>query len=227
MSKNITRGQILELVSRFATTTRWDELDADGIQREVIGLTPDELGGRFTDFLRNGARVLIGELKNFSIDRKRIFAPELFFGQSWRIWRGPIDGKGLEGDEAQDARSLALTSLDLSRLRFEACLKEKEISIKGEEKLRRLMEETPEYIRLDAMVGQQLFEEPGHVTLEWLRLNRGVTWIDFPGTILRSPGGSRCVLCLCWSGGPWRWRYRWLADGWYRHYPSGLLANCS
>jgi hypothetical protein len=51
----VSRGQALELVSRFATDTHWDSLEGGRIQQRVIDLPRDELASRFTEFLRNGA----------------------------------------------------------------------------------------------------------------------------------------------------------------------------
>jgi hypothetical protein len=54
-----------------------------------------------------------------SIDRSRQFNPAMFIGEGWAIWRGLPDGNGLEGDEAQDSRSLALTKVDIGMVRLE------------------------------------------------------------------------------------------------------------
>lgn len=163
---------------------------------------------------------------SFQIDRQRVFSPATLIERGWTIWRGPINGNGLEGGEVQDARALALTELDLSRLRFEPCLKAQAKSIAGEEKIRRLTEEMSDCIRLDAMLGQQLLEEPGQATLEWLYRNRKITWFDLPGTILRHLFGRRYVLYLYrHDDGRWGWGYRWLYDIWGAEDPSGLLAS--
>lgn len=133
------------------------------------------------------------------------FDPATFIGADWSIWRGPADGKGLQGKEQQDDRSLILQEVDFSKVLFLTYLQEGEICITGEEKLKRL--KTGDLIRLDARVGQALWEEKGHKTLEWLRKEQGITYLDFMGTELRSPYGYRSVLSLSWSGGEWYWSY--------------------
>src|SRR3989344_652787 len=99
---------------------------------------PVEAGQQFTLFLKNRAQVLIGKVETIPIDRTTPFNPTEFIGAGWTIWKGPAEGNGVEGDEEQDKRSLALTTLDVTRLRLETTLKGEETFIVGEEKLKRL-----------------------------------------------------------------------------------------
>ena len=55
--KEVSRGQALQVSARVGTQIKWDELDGDKLQSEVISLSADEFGGRFTNFLKNGAQV--------------------------------------------------------------------------------------------------------------------------------------------------------------------------
>ena len=59
-SKAVSRGQALEVTSRVGTQTKWGELGGDILQKEVIGLSPEEFGRRFTAFLKNGAKLCLG-----------------------------------------------------------------------------------------------------------------------------------------------------------------------
>lgn len=222
MSKAVSRGQALEVSARVATQINWDALDGDQLQNGVIQLAPEEFGRRFTLFLANNAQVNIGGLL-LPIDRSKPFNPETFIGKGRTIWKGPADGDGLAGEEEQDAQSLALTTVDIGKVIFEHTLVDKETSVKGEEKLKRLI--TAKRIRLDAKIGQSLWEEPGKRTLEILRIQRGITWFDLPGTVLRNPGGGRDILCFDWDGGEWNWNYDWLGVGWDADCPSGVLAS--
>jgi hypothetical protein len=157
------------------------------------------------------------------IDRSQPFNPATFFGEGWSIWKGPADGDGLQGEEQQDFRSLALQEVDFSQVLLETYLKEGKEWITGEEKLRRMKESG--VIRLDAHVAQAPWGEEGHKTLEWLRKEKGVIYIDFMGTELRSPNGVRCVLCLYWYG---NWRdlhFRVLRDDWGAAHSSAALAK--
>jgi hypothetical protein len=147
----------------------------------------------------------------FKVNRSQPFDPAKFVGRNWSI---------VEEDE----RSLAVIELDFSKVRFESGLQEGERYITGEEKLKRLMA-MPE-IRLDAKIGQALYEEKGQATLRFLHDHFGVSWMEFAGTVLRRSGGRRCFLCLVrHGGGSWGWHYGWLGLGRYRDYVSPLLAS--
>lgn len=61
MSKTVSGGQALQVVSSLAVDTFWDELDGDLLQREFIELPPKERGIRFTEFLKNGGRIQIAD----------------------------------------------------------------------------------------------------------------------------------------------------------------------
>jgi len=158
------------------------------------------------------------------INRITPFNPALFIEEKgYSIWRGPTDGDGLSGDEEQDERSLALTEVDLSKIRFETCLKAGKISITGEERLLRL--KAANYIRLDAKIFQALWEHKDKIPESWKeRVNGNIRFIFFDGTVLRGPDGDRYVLYLCWNDDGWHWNYDWLACGWDANYPSAVLA---
>lgn len=226
MSTAVTSGQARisgpqsrSLIGSFTVDTPWDDIDAD--VQPFIELTPKERGERFAVFLTNGCRVNTAELF-VSIDRSS-FNPETFIGKGWSIWKGPAGGDGLTGEEDQDKQSLALSSVDIGKVLFEHTLKSGETSVKGEVKLERLQK--AKRIRLDAKFGQILWEEPGRRTLELLRIQRGITWFDLLGTVLRNPDGRRCVLYFYWHEGRWGWDYCWLGHGWRVSDPSAVLAS--
>ncbi|MBI3952527.1 MAG: hypothetical protein HY336_01060 [Candidatus Doudnabacteria bacterium] len=152
-----------------------------------------------------------------AVDRSRKFDPVLFFGVNWTIWRGSADGLGLEGEEDEDQRVLALTQIDLAEVRLENTLRRREGEVQGEERLRRLKALAD--IRLDALVFQTLWEIMVLIPKSWRRVGR----VCFDGTILRSPGGRRYVLYLYFSGGLWYWNYSPLSGGFYTPWPSALL----
>lgn len=64
MSKAVSRGQALEVTARVGTQVKWDTLDGDHLQQEVIDLSPEEFGNRFTAFLKNGGRVIVNIAKS-------------------------------------------------------------------------------------------------------------------------------------------------------------------
>lgn len=193
------------------------------------GILADLRDANVSKINRDEFRRLIG-LKPFiadtiiQIDRSQPFDPAEFLGAGWSIWRGPADGDGLSGDEDQDERSLALTEVDLSKIRFETCLQKGEASITGEEKLRRL--KVSGHIRLDAKIFQTLWENRDKIPEAWKeKINSNTRFIFFDGTILRSPRGNRFVLYFCRRDGEWHWSYRWLECDWSASGPSAVLAS--
>lgn len=210
--KSASPEQSRELIARFSTDTNWGAVHHDPLQSDVIQLSRDELGRRFTAFLNNGCQLVIKGPSALVIDRTRLFDPAKFIGKGSSIWRGSADSNGLEGEEDQDSRSLALTEIDFSKVAFEHFLKEGESSITGEGKLIRMKADP--CIRYDAKVGQALFEEKGQATLRWLYDTYGITWFELAGTVLRGSGGGRYFLYLDRDvGGSWNWDYRWLGCG--------------
>jgi hypothetical protein len=221
MGKTVSRGQALEVAARVATQVRWDDLDGDSLQTKVIDLTPEEFGKRFTAFLNNGCRIIIGDPKSLLI---KPFDPAGFLGKDWVVWRGPVDSNGLSGEEDIDPRSMALTEVELAKFVFETCLRAGEKSITGEEKLRR-QKEKPDFIRfggnvfLGMWLDYKAYKE--NSILEWLYRNLGVTFMDFMGQILRHPNGSRNALYLYRNDdGEWYWDYSWLDRQWSASFPS-------
>lgn len=138
------------------------------------------------------------------VDHSKSFDPVAFLGQGWSIWKGPKDGSGLEGEEEQDNGSLALTEIDLTRVRLESMLEEGEPSVPGEEKLERL--KAAKHIRLDAKVFLTLWENLNLIPESWKEKTSGTTtFIYFDGTVLRDSDGCRYVLVLYWCGDRWDW----------------------
>jgi|ERR1035437_87936 hypothetical protein len=161
--------------------------------------------------LKNGGRVIISEPKVIKIDRSMSFNPAKFVGEGWKI-------------DEEDERSLALTEIDLTAIRFESVLKDGEKRVQGEEKLTRL--KATGHIRLDAKVFQTIRENRHLIPARWKEPTNGnTTYIYFDGTVLRSPDGRRCVLCLCCYDGQWRWSYDWLVLEWSVFNPSAVLAS--
>jgi hypothetical protein len=141
-----------------------------------------------------------------SVNRSRPFNPAELIGEGWTI-------------EEQDERSLALTEVELSSLRFETCLKDGEQYITGEERLRRLKEAGQ--IRLDAKVFEALRQEQTVIIKSWTKRSEDISCLSFDGTVIRDPYGRRCVLCRC----AWGWDYRWLGRDWDAHSVSALLTS--
>ena len=129
MSKAITRGQAIQGLLTLGTKVDWDKVDGDILQ-QIIEDRDGRTGPEFTAFLQNYGKVIVGELKIVKVDRSLPFDPAKFIGKGWTI-------------EEQDERSLALSEVDLTKVRFEDMLKSGESSIQGEEKLKRLKKAGP------------------------------------------------------------------------------------
>jgi hypothetical protein len=210
VGKAIAIGQSLNLFSVFANNADWDNLDSDTIQKIIND--PRQAGQQFTAFLRNGGKVIVGEPKVVAINRNR-FNPKKFIGDGWSI----------QSDET-DARSIALTELDLTKVQHVTMLKDGGTYIKGEEKLKRL--KALDYIRLDADIFLTLWENQHLIPESWKeKVNGNTRYIFFDGTVLRRSDGDRYVLYLYWGDGQWRWHVRWLVYGWDGNRPSAALAS--
>lgn len=160
----------------------------------------------------------------FAIDRIKPFNPSEFIGHGWAIWKGHAKSNGMKGREEQDQRSLVLSEIDFDKVSFETCLKSGETHITGEEKLKHHAKAG--HILPDVQIGKDLFEEEGQKTLEYLYKEKGITWFELLGTVLRSSSGSRYALYLyrC-DGGRWYWDYRWLGSDRGAGSPSLVLAS--
>ena len=202
-------GQVLNAIGILMNNADWDAVNASILQKVIDN--PKDAGREFTAFLKNGGRVIVGEPKVITIDRTSAFDPVTFIGNGWSI---------VEEDE----RSLKLGEVDLTKVNFETMLKDRESSVVGEEKLKRLKDAG--HIRLDAKVFQTLWENQHLIPASWKEPTNGnTTYVFFDGTILRGSGGDRYVLCLYWRVGEWYWYYIWLDYGWSANDPSTVLAS--
>jgi hypothetical protein len=223
--KEVSRGQALQVAARVGLQVKWEEINGERLQAEVIDLTPEEFGKRFTAFLKNGCHFISGDPKSFLA---KSFNPTEFIGKEWTIWKGSAKGEGLSGKKDQDERSLALTEISLASLRFETCLKKGETSITGEEKLIRLKNSKKILLGGNAFLGLWLDYQANkeNSALEWLWRNYKISYLDFFGEILRGPDGRRRVLYFCrHNDGEWFWHCHWLDNDWNADDPSAVLAS--
>ena len=202
-------GQVLNAIGILMNNADWDAVNASILQKVIDN--PKDAGREFTAFLKNGGRVIVGKPKVITIDRTSLFDPITFIGNGWSI---------VEEDE----RSLSLGKVDLTKVNFETMLADRESSVVGEEKLKRLKDAG--HIRLDAKVLQKLLENQALIPTSWKEPTNGnTTYVFFDGTILRDSSGDRCVLYLYWNGGKWNWNYYWLDNKWSADGPSAVLAS--
>jgi hypothetical protein len=204
-----SQGQILNAIAILMNNADWHAINGTALQKVIDN--PRDAGSQFTAFLKNGGRVIVGEPKVIPIDRSSAFDPVAFIGERWSI---------VEEDE----RSLRLTEVDLMKVNFETMLKERESSVVGEGKLKRIKDAG--HIRLDAKVFQTLWENQHLIPASWKEPTNGnTTYVFFDGTILRRSSGDRFVLYLYWQDGEWSWHYEWLGRNWYANNPSAVLAS--
>lgn len=200
-----------------AEATKLVGLQIDWLQKTKRGIIPLEHTEWFLNLRQKEREALFRESKRsknsiIHIPRNR-FNPTKLLGQGWSII----------ADET-DTRSIALTELDLTKVQFVTMLKDGASCINGEEKLKRL--KASDYIRMDADIFLMLWENQCLIPESWKeKVNGNTRFIHFDGTILRSPGGDRCVLYLCWDGGAWGWSAVWLGSGWNGGNPSAVLAS--
>jgi hypothetical protein len=199
---------------------------------DVAGYTPDDVTKLRQADLKLFLKVLRGTAKivceYFRLACDKPFNPAEFIGQGWSVWKGPADGDGLSGEEDVDERSLALSQIEIDKFLFEACLQGDENSITGEEKLRRLKVK-PDFVRFGANVFLGLWLDyqanKENSVLEKLYREKKITYLDFPGLVLRSPHGDRFVLYLYRNdGGQGGWDYGWLDLDWD---DDSLSAGCA
>lgn len=153
------------------------------------------------------------------LDCSKPFDPAGFIGPNWKK----------DGSSDHDDRCLTLTEVDFAKVGFETCLSDGESPIKGEEKLRRLKAKDKEQIRLGGNQFLALWEDyqarKENSVLEWLRKNKGIMYLDFPGLILLGPNDNRYVLYLYWLGSKWNGVYGWLGHDWHVRDHSVVLAG--
>lgn len=147
------------------------------------------------------------------------FDPVSFCGTGWDFWKGPLHGKGLEGELLRDQRSLALTEVNFDEVDFLNCMENtKEKVICGYRKLERLRSLGRIIYGSTVFAGllldyQQLGRE--HSVLEQLYLSMGIGYLDFMGDRLRNPLGDSYVLCHeRVNDEEWRSYWYWLGHNW-------------
>jgi hypothetical protein len=158
-----------------------------------------------------GVEMLAASTAIVPINRKKPFDPVLSLDKGWAIVE-------------EDKRSLALSEVDITKIRLKTFLMTGEHKLIGEEKIRRLKQTA--YIRLDANVCLTFSYDPQFIPNDWKgNIDDTVKFVFFDGTILLDPDGHRCVLCLYWDINEWRLYPRRLDLFWDAGRPSAVLAS--
>lgn len=146
----------------------------------------------------------------FHIDRSTPFNPVSLLGSGASFWRGPRGGNGRRGKLEQDARSLALTEIDLATIQFKSYLPDGQTLITGEDRIL-AVKAVRNDIPLDAQTGLSLYGEEGQKSLRYLYDTKGITWFECLGQTLRDASGLRYSLVLYrLVGGSWSRRCSYL-----------------
>lgn len=214
----------LRLLNKFfaaATEAGWTPVEIDAVAED-----PKQLS-RFREvqlglaYIRSSEQLILDCSKPLDIAK--------FFGAGVSIWRGPRDGDGMSGKLDIDPRADRLTTVDYGRVFFYSCLNKGFVDY--EYKINRLKARKKEIIRHG---GQQLLalwtdyqERHEKSVLDQLRRTREITYLDFPGLILRNKYGLRHVPYLSWNATANIW-YMDLSDllnGWsnYQYSPVSFV----
>ncbi len=179
------------LVHEFALTARrtgWSNRDLAKLAQNA-GLCQ-----KILSVIREGAEVRF-KPGYLAIDRTKPFDFYKYFN------RHPREAEFEISVDEQDERATKLTEIDFSMARIEMGGGYGP-SFGGSLKLYHLKQ--LHCILFDAKIFEALWDEPGHATLEWLRLKSGITYLDFLGTIFRSAIG-RWAIYLFWDEREHQW----------------------
>lgn len=95
----ITIDQSHTVMATLATNTNWKDIDFGGCGlQDAIIRDPKGAGERFANFLKNGCRFILGEMRKLTLDED--FDPTTFPGlEGCDYWKGALDGDGVTGKE--------------------------------------------------------------------------------------------------------------------------------
>lgn len=214
-----------------------DDSKMDNEQRGMLDRHQDEIkkrinqGGLTFDWaykqqqrIIEGLDVLLLTALSMMLDCTKQLNPATFIGKGWKFWCGDAEGNGLKGERGQDVRSAWLPEFDPTKVRLVSMLKSGETTISGEENLARLKEAG--HVRLGTKQFLAYWENKSTIPESWKdKVVGNIHFIYFDGDELRSPDGSRYVLCLYWRDGEWRWGVYWLDRDRDASYLSAVLAS--
>ncbi|MFH1173314.1 MAG: hypothetical protein V1692_02175 [bacterium] len=204
------------------------------ILKEIVkhNLTTEQIeilnsGGYFSDLFKAAKQESLPLRSDFQKCLKLL--PKLLLTESFDPKKFSGLGQGWSLDEDIDPRLKDISEIEVSKFKFETCLKDGETSIIGEEWLNRLKAK-PEFIRFGADVFLALWKDyqvnQKNSILEKIYIfsNNQITRMYFMQP-LRRPSGRRSVLYLYRDDdGGWHWHCRWLDDDWDA---SSLAAGCA
>jgi len=97
----------------------------------------------------------------------------------------------------QDEQMAGFKGMDFDKVQLKTCLEPGEVSISGEETLKRLKKNKG--VRLDAAMLQLLLASPRNIPESWkMEVNGDTPYIHFDGTVLLTPSGDRVTFYFHW-----------------------------
>lgn len=182
---------------------------------ENAGYSPADITalGQSSVLLEQIRLVIIGLADIIRLQTKfkdiKAFSPAYFLGNGWAVWKGPIDGDGLNGQEDRDVREDDLSDINWSQVMFETNLKKDEKFVYGEEKMKRL--KAGNNIRLGGRSFLFLWHDyrvNGSDSILESLSKSGIENIYFFGLVLRGPNSQRLILYLGKDiQNKWHWSY--------------------
>lgn len=190
MTNSITSGQKNQIVGlvgpAVCAALKQLGLSKDDAQKLIV-----ERGGDFKV-------ALIPQLIQLFRSLVAVFNPAEFIGDGWHI------------DPADEQLLAAPSDIDPKDIVFKNMHRSGETVLNGEERLRRHREAGNLCLTADHFF--RFWNMRDRLPEEWKQTETGETrYIYFDATVLRSPDGDRCALCLYCRDGAWDWRCRWLA----------------
>ncbi|MFA6042960.1 MAG: hypothetical protein WCV85_00475 [Patescibacteria group bacterium] len=206
----ITSEQIDRLYERFVAGLK------SGIAKYVHESEGTALVDEFVALVgrRVEARMHVANMRiELDVLSRRPFDPVQFLGNNWRI----VDRIGKRGGD----------SLRASDIVSKVYLHEGETSINGGELPNRI-KANPDDVQLDAEDFLALWQENGHKMLNTLYETKGITWLSFWGTILKSMGRRYVLYLGRHDYGSWFWSFAFIdADDWDADHPAGVYKRSS
>ncbi len=173
-------------VSNIQISELVEALKAEGVTLEEFTLLIQNQDGVLTDLKQILSGLVEKINEDFRLACDEPFSPEDFIEPGWTIWKGPVDGEGLEGEENPNTREDNLSVINWG----EEIITGGDTSLGGK-------------AFLSLWDDYQVRSE--NSVLDRLVYRRGVYSIRFQGLHLRDPSGTRRVLCLYVNCSKWFW----------------------
>lgn len=179
-----------------------DEFTLDVRQAGELANAFERNGWTNADIKKMSSGKRLAELRSVIQGLAKVVKRQLLLDCSKPLDLDALIGRGTTIEES-DLYGMTARQIDVSKISFATCLQGHEGSITGEAKLRRLYDSPARIALLGAAHCQALWEDyeakDADSMLEWLRRERGITYLDFFGDVVQLPSGIRGVLYLLFS----------------------------